>query len=400
MDVDLTAIDRRLEHLRQQRSNKSYERQKSALHKLLSSFLSSLPVTKSLASASPSDILKFLVWKDKFGKTVVHKSECPGLGQRQSTSCSCPKRLAAGTVDRLVGKIRAIFVQEGLGGEWDDRLGIGNPASHPSIKNYLKSVKEEQAQAQVQPHKAVPLFEDKLVRIAEHILSKLRNPNTSPNLLYVLSRDLAFFCIDFYAGDRSSDLGRAKSREVLYLPDFSGLLFKHTFGKTLRDGSTHSFCVRVSRHSIVCPVSNFKFYFDICRLIKVDISSGFLFRSLTRHGAVSEEPFLGSAPYNRLKGYLKDLGIDEGETPHSLRSGCSITLALLGIPKHAIAQHVGWRTSAMVDHYNHLHEALLDTSPASVLAAGKHSTGQKTSEECVTTYKQFNDLSGFHQVFG
>ena len=62
--VDLATIDRRLDHLRQQRSNKSYERQKPALHKLLSSFLVSLPVAKSFASASPSDILKFLVWKD------------------------------------------------------------------------------------------------------------------------------------------------------------------------------------------------------------------------------------------------------------------------------------------------------------------------------------------------
>lgn len=25
-------------------------------------------------------------------------------------------------------KIRSIFIQEGLGGEWDTRLGIGNPA--------------------------------------------------------------------------------------------------------------------------------------------------------------------------------------------------------------------------------------------------------------------------------
>lgn len=140
MDIDLTAIERRLDNLRQQNSNKSYERQKSALHKLLSSFLSSLPVTKSLASASPPDILKFLVWKDKFGKTVVHDSACPELGQRQPKSCHCPKRLASWTVDSLVGKLHAIFVQEGLGGEWDDRLGIGNPASHPSIKQYLKSV--------------------------------------------------------------------------------------------------------------------------------------------------------------------------------------------------------------------------------------------------------------------
>ena len=32
------------------------------------------------------------------------------LGQRQPKSCRCLKRLAAGTVDSLVGKICAIFI--------------------------------------------------------------------------------------------------------------------------------------------------------------------------------------------------------------------------------------------------------------------------------------------------
>ncbi|CAH3172672.1 unnamed protein product [Porites evermanni] len=100
------------------------DRQKSSIYKELINFLSSLP--------------KFLVWKDNSGKTVVHLLDCPGLGQRQRVSCSCPTRLAAGTVDSLIGKLRSIFLEEGLGGEWDDRLGIGNPVSHPSIKAYLK----------------------------------------------------------------------------------------------------------------------------------------------------------------------------------------------------------------------------------------------------------------------
>ena len=37
-----------------------------------------------------------------------------------------------------------------------------------------------------------------------------------------------------------------------------------------------------------------------------------------------------SAIYERLKTYLSVLGIDEGETPHSMRAGCAVTLALLG----------------------------------------------------------------------
>ena len=110
LDICLAAVNRRLKHLQRQKSGKSFERQKSALPKLLSSFLLSLPVAKTLALESSSDILKFLIWEDKFGKTVVHDITCPELCQRQRRTCLCPKRLAAGTLDSLVGKIRAIFI--------------------------------------------------------------------------------------------------------------------------------------------------------------------------------------------------------------------------------------------------------------------------------------------------
>ena len=181
-------------------------------------------------------------------------------------------RLAAGTVDNVIGKLRCIFVEEGLAREWDDRLGFGNPVSHPSIKAYLKCVREEQAQARVQARKAVPLFTDKCLAIARLILSKLKKPDTSPSLFYVLSRDLSFFCIDFFTGNRSSDLGRTKSKGVLLFPDSSGFLFNHTFRKTLRGNSTHSFSVKSSSNSEICPVRNFMLYLSICRLINIDIS--------------------------------------------------------------------------------------------------------------------------------
>ena len=73
----------------------------------------------------------------------------------------------------MIGKLRDIFTNAGLGGEWDDRLGIGNPVSHPSIKQYLKSVKEEQAKARSRPKKAISIFLDKLEKIAVYIF--LRN---------------------------------------------------------------------------------------------------------------------------------------------------------------------------------------------------------------------------------
>ena len=106
----------------------------------------------------------------------------------------------------------------------------------------------------------------------------------------------------------------------------------HTFGKTLRGDALNTFSIRCCENLDICPLYNFERYMSISKLLKVDLRSGFLFRS-TKGSSVTAEPFVGSAIYNRLKFYLGVLGLDSGETPHSLRAGCSITLSLLGFPK-------------------------------------------------------------------
>ena len=95
-------------------------------------------------------------------------------------------------------------------------------------------------------------------------------------------------------------------------------------------------------------------YLNICRLISVDIFQGYLFRATSKAGHISDKPFIGSSVYNRFKQYLKDAGLDGGETPHSLRTGCSITLELLGVSKSDIARQICWRSTSMVEHYKAL----------------------------------------------
>ena len=83
--------------------------------------------------------------------------------------CDCPKRLAFGTVDSLIGKLRSIFVDNGKGVEWHSLLGVGNPASCRSVKRYLADVREEQLRARITLKQAEPFLVDDLAVISEYI---------------------------------------------------------------------------------------------------------------------------------------------------------------------------------------------------------------------------------------
>ena len=171
---------------------------------------------------------------------------------------------------------------------------------------------------------------------------------------YIASRDMAFFCLDFYSGDRATDLGRVYTKEVLLLPGKQGLLFHHKFGKTLRGKDSNIFAVKKCLHdSIVCPVVNLTTYVRLADLMNIKLRESFLFRATDPKGRVSTKPFVGSTVANRLRLHLTTLKIHEGETMHSFRSGCSITLSLLGASDDQVARQVGWKSVQTAQYYFH-----------------------------------------------
>ena len=269
VQIDLPSIDDRLASIRSQRRSLPYGRQKSSLQKQLEDFLSSLPSPKNLQSAAPIDITRFLVWKDKNGKTKVHTPQCPLFGTHSKRRCNCPTRLAAGTVDSTIGKLRAIFNDAGRHGPWNELFCFGNPASDNSVQSYLQFVTKEQTAAHVSPKQAIPLFFDKLSTLTRYLVSKaFFSGDLTPIQRYIFARDAALFCTDFFSGDRGSDLGRTLTKEVLLLPDGQGLLFRQTIGKTLRGKDFKTFALKKCHDPHLCPVANLVRYFtfaSVCR---------------------------------------------------------------------------------------------------------------------------------------
>lgn len=392
----------RLHTLSHNKSKKPYQRQKSSLQQQLESFLWSQTERKSIAIASPQDIVNFLIWRDKFGKSTSHSDECPTRSIAKNAPCSCYRGLAAGTIDNNIGKLRSIFKEIGRGSTWNEDLHIGNPAAHHSVKDYYDMVLEEQTICRRFPKKAVPFFLDKLSLLCTHLRSLMRASGVTPIELYILSRDMAFFSIDFFSGDRASDLGRVKSVDVLAKYDGNSFVFNQVFGKTLRGNNSNVFAIQKVKNSPVCPVANLRIYLALACKLGVDLKTGFLFRSTNRQGNVTTKPFVGTAVGNRLRKHLQDLSISEGETMHGFRSGCSITLSLLGIPYSQISDHVGWKSVDMAVQYSQCEKVMAPDGASTALS--KASTPSTESNACAASslgaiFRDKNCLKGFKPLF-
>ena len=133
MQTCLWSTFKRFTEFQESLRNKPYERQKDSLEVQPSSFLRSLVPPKKFSAAIAKDIVKFLIKMDAAGKQKLHVCSC------SSKTCSCPKRLAAGTVDSYIGKLRAIFNRLGC-------TGFSNPLAHPCAKEYVMFVRVKQAQ--------------------------------------------------------------------------------------------------------------------------------------------------------------------------------------------------------------------------------------------------------------
>ena len=390
--INLEDIDARLHQLLMFGQATSYAKQKDSLKNELQKFLASLPGCPTMAIVTPVDICRFLVYKDKHGRTQVHCNSCQFLGERGMRDCGCPSRLSYNTVDSYIGKLRAIFHATGRDGEWDRRLCLGNPATDQQVKDYLLLVTAEQLQARIQPKQATPFFVDKLAQLTNHLETTLCSPRLTPTQKFIVARDQAYFKAVFFSGDRPGDMGQVKVPEILRFPNDDGFLFNHVWGKTLRDGHNNIFGIRRNPQTAICPVKGIEQYMAVARELKVDLTKGYLFRPTTPQGGVLDSPLTSSTAEARLKVYLKEMGADNGETLHGFRAGCAITLALSGVELSEIMDHVGWARRHTALYYLQLAKVLNPEGASAKLA-------EADLTSAITEWSNINDLKRFVCAF-
>lgn len=185
-----------------------------------------------------------------------------------------------------------------------------------------------------------------------------------------------------------------RTEEILRFPQDDGLLFNHVWGKTLRDGASNVFGIRRHLNPELCPVKAIETYVAVASELQVSVTNGYLFRPTDPQGHIVNKPFTSSSAEARLKLYLKEAQIDEGETLHSFRSGSAITLALSGSQLADIMSHVGWNNKETAFYYVKLVEVLCIDSPSHLLSADCSVTSALT-DNCI----EINCLKNFVSAF-
>ncbi|KAG2299713.1 hypothetical protein Bca52824_036185 [Brassica carinata] len=124
-----------------------YESQKRRDWNTFLQYLKNHKPPLTLSRCSGAHVIEFLKYLDQFGKTKVHVAACPFFGvPNPPAQCTCPLRQAWGSLDSLIGRLRAAFEEIGGG------VPESNPLAAKAVRIYLKEVRETQAKARGIPH--------------------------------------------------------------------------------------------------------------------------------------------------------------------------------------------------------------------------------------------------------
>ncbi|CAN4098133.1 unnamed protein product [Withania somnifera] len=122
-------------------SSSRYENQKRRDWNTFGQYLRNHRPPLTLSRCSGAHVLEFLRYLDQFGKTKVHIMTCPFFGHPNPPApCPCPLKQAWGSLDALVGRLRAAYEENG-----------GKPETNPfgarAVRLYLREVRDLQSKA-------------------------------------------------------------------------------------------------------------------------------------------------------------------------------------------------------------------------------------------------------------
>lgn len=211
--------------------------------------------------------------------------------------------------------------------------GIESPASmrHGVVAQVWHGIRRTLGTAQTQK---APLMVPELRRIMDVL---------PDNLLGV--RDRALLLVGFAGAFRRSELVGLDVQDCAFGVDGVTVLLRRS--KTDQEGQGRKVGLPYGSNPATCPVRALRAWLDASA-----ITTGPVFRWVTRHGKIRDERLSPFAVAVVVKRHCARVGLDAKDfAGHSLRAGLATAAAIAGASERSIMNQTGHRSSTMVRRY-------------------------------------------------
>lgn len=207
--------------------------------------------------------------------------------------------------------------------------GYADPTKSDLVKLTFRGIKRIHGKPQMQ---VSPILKDDLIVMLSHC------PDTPKG-----KRDRALLMLGFCAALRRSELVAVKVEDLEFTSQ--GIILTLPRSKTDQTGQGRKIGIPKGRGRI-CPVMAVNDWFLHAG------AAGYLFRSITKGGAISEEPLSHKAVPDIVKHYALKAGLNPARySGHSLRAGLATSAAQNGVSSWKIRAQTGHRSDAMLTRY-------------------------------------------------
>jgi site-specific recombinase XerD len=264
-----------------------------------------------------SDWRAFCVWCEGHGQCPLPATP----GAVAAYIAECAQRLKVGSIQRRVSAIC----------EAHRAAGLDSPTHSGLVMNTLKGIRRTLGTAPVQ--KAPALTED------------IRAMIDATDAGIIGARDRALLLLGFAGAFRRSELVGFDVEDCSFGRD--GLTVNLRRSKTDQTGEGRKIGIPYGSNPDTCPVRVLQCWLELAAL-----TTGPLFRSISRHGQVRAGRLSGLDVARVVKKLAERAGLDAAKfAGHSLRAGHATAAAMAGASERSIMAQTGHRSVQMVRRY-------------------------------------------------
>lgn len=233
----------------------------------------------------------------------------------------CAERLKVGSIQRRLNAVA----------EAHKAMGFESPTHSAMVRNTIKGIRRTKGTAVVQ----------KAAALTEHIRAMIDATDAG----LIGARDRALILLGFAGAFRRSELVGLDCEDCSFAKD--GLTVTQRRSKTDQEGVGRKIGIPYGSNPETCPVRVLQTWTE-----QSGITTGPVFRSITRHGRVQPGRLSGIDVARIIKKLATRAGLDSTKyAGHSLRAGHATTAAIAGASERSIMNQTGHRSVQMVRRY-------------------------------------------------